>query len=355
MKLRVLVVAGGSAGHLFPGICLSEEIISRNIGEVLFVTTSRGEGKELLKKKQIPFILLSIIPFRPKDIFTFLDFVWRFLSSAIKTVILLFRFRPNVVVGFGGYVSGPVLMISSLVGIKTIIHEQNVYPGKANRLLARFVDRIAIGFSETIRYLGRYRTKTVFSGNPLRKELKNVSSYRGNTFVVLVIGGSQGARVLNRIVPEAIALLDVELRKSLEVIHIAGYEMKDEVSKAYINLGIKNRVYSFTNEIAYLYNECDFVISRAGAITVSELLYIGKPSILVPYPYAGGHQYLNAEVLTRKGLGLLLDERYLTPKMLSDAIVSFMDRKRLDEMSKGVKERPDRDPCDILIEEVLRG
>jgi UDP-N-acetylglucosamine--N-acetylmuramyl-(pentapeptide) pyrophosphoryl-undecaprenol N-acetylglucosamine transferase len=267
---------------------------------------------------------------------------------------LLLCFRPEVVIGFGGYISGPILLLASLSKTKTIIHEQNIYPGKTNRILARFVDKVAVTFPETKKYLNRYESKIIISGIPLRKEFKRESIKR-DIFSVLIVGGSQGASALNRLVPEAAGLINSERKKEFEVIHISGHRDRDEVIKAYRDKDIKSEVFSFTDEIPKFYNACDFVISRAGAATVSELLFLGKPSILIPYPYAGGHQRLNAAVLRDRGIAVLLEEETLTAEILRDTVIKFMNKDILVEMSGKLKEDTVMDPCDILIKEIVSG
>lgn len=345
--MRILIAAGGTGGHLFPALRLAEEIESREVGEILFVTSLRKQDIDMLTKKDIRFCAVPLIGLQSRGVLAVFDFAIRLVAGTIKSLFLLLRFRPSVTIGFGGYISGPILLLSSLFRIKTIIHEQNVYPGKTNRILANFVDKIAITFPATKDYLKRFESKTIITGNPLRKGLKRTRK-TGNTFIILAMGGSQGSHALNKLVPEAVDLMQGDSKEILEIIHISGYRERHEVLKAYQDKGIKNRVFSFTEEINKLYNESDFVIARAGATTVSELLYLAKPSILIPYPHANGHQLLNARVLVDKGIAVLLEEQDLKAKDLCDAITKFMDRGVLMNMSSKVDVDSD-DACDILV------
>ncbi len=351
--MRVLIAAGGTGGHLFPAIRLIEELRLNKLGEVLLATSCRKNDRDILREKAIRFKTLPLIPLGSGNPLTILYFAVCLVAGTIKSLFLILSFRPSVVVGFGSYLSGPILLLSALAGIKTIIHEQNVCPGKANKILARFVDKIAVSFPETKGYLKRYESKVVLSGNPLRRELKR-SERKGNNFTVLAMGGSQGAHTLNALIPEAIGLIDDEKKKALDVVHISGYSEKDEVVKAYKDRGIRSRVFSFTDEMHRLYSESDFVIARAGATTVSELLYLAKPSILIPYPHRGGHQRLNARVLEGMGSALLLEEKGLTPLKLQRAILNFMNRDALNNMSSRIKDKGTFDPCDILIKEITK-
>ena len=350
--MKILIASGGTGGHLFPAIRLAEELKARSgTVEVLFVTSCRKQDSAILKERGMRFCVLSVIPLESCNVFDFLNFGWRLAWSAIKSLFLLLSFRPQVVVGFGGYVSGPITLLAAFSGIKTVIHEQNVYPGKTNRALARFVDRIAVSFSETRAYLKRFDSKIVLSGNLIRQELKRTGSKK-DRFTILTMGGSQGAHTLNKIVPEAAGLINGDTKKDLEMIHISGARERDEVASAYNNKGIKSRVLAFTEEMSEIYNECDFVISRAGATTVSELLFLGKPSILVPYPHAGGHQRLNARILQDAGIAVLLEEEGLTAEVLRDWMVGFMDKTKLATMAKKTEGAGHKDACEILIKEI---
>ena len=349
---KIFIVAGGTGGHLFPAIRLAEEVRLLLSAEILFVTSCRREDGIILKEKNIAFKTLPIIGFQPRRVLGILNFIVRLIVGTIKSLFLIFHFRPSVVIGFGGYISGPILLAAALFRIKTIIHEQNVYPGKTNRILSNFVDRIAISFPETKEYLKKSGSKIILSGNPLRQGLEKIRR-KGDTFTILAMGGSQGSHALNKLIPEAVGLMEDCKKKALEIIHISGYKEKDQVLTSYRHKDIKSRVFSFTEEIAKFYNESDFVIARAGATTVSELLYSAKPSILIPYPHADGHQRLNAKVLEEMGSAILLEEQGLGAGDLRDAMIKLMDREVLGNMSQKVKGDNAKDACDILIKEII--
>ncbi len=350
--MKVLIVAGGTGGHLFPAIRLAQELCGQGQAEVMFVTSQRGQDRDILRRRNIDFRTLCVVPLVSKNPVAILKFLTMLAAGTIKSLYLLLKFRPEAAIGFGGYVSGPIILLASLFRIKTVIHEQNVYPGKTNRILARFVTRIALSFSETREYLKRFEPKIIVSGNPLRKELDERWK-KGNLFTILVMGGSQGAHALNKLIPEAIRLMDDSRKKEFEVIHLSGQRDRDEVERSYNNKGIKNRVFSFTEDMALLYSECDFVIARAGATTVSELLHLAKPAILVPYPHGNGHQRLNAKVLEERGAAVLIEEERLEPEKLRDVVVKFMDKDLLSEMSGRLKDDSTMDSAGILMKTVL--
>ena len=353
--LKVLIVAGGTGGHILPALTLAREIRKRRIGEVLFVASSRKQDRDMISDKGVNFTTLPITPVGSRSIFAVLNFLIKLFIGTIKSACILLKFKPDTVVGFGGYVSGPIVLLASFSGAKTIIHEQNVYPGKANRILARFVNKIAISFPEAKDFLKGFESKIIFSGNPLREGLERDDSIRPvDSFTVLVIGGSQGAHKLNTVVPEALSLMEENNRNMLNIIHIAGKNDLEEVKAYYNKIEIKNRVFSFTEHMARLYNECDFVISRAGAMTISELLALEIPAILVPYPYALGHQKFNAMALEKIGSGILLEEKDLTAYAMRDAILKLMDRNVLSAMAGRAKNIDKPDACKILIKELYK-
>jgi UDP-N-acetylglucosamine--N-acetylmuramyl-(pentapeptide) pyrophosphoryl-undecaprenol N-acetylglucosamine transferase len=352
--MKVFIVAGGTGGHLFPAIRLAEEISSRKAADVLFVTSSRKQDTDFLKEKNLEFRTLPVIGMKSGGIKRTFIFLLMLFTGTLKSAYLLARFRPACVIGFGGYVSGPILLLASLSGIRTVIHEQNVYPGRANRMLARFVDRIALNFNESTQYLKGFESKIVISGNLLRKGLKKTQR-AGDVFTILAMGGSQGAHILNTMVPRALGLLGPDRKSKLGVVHITGYKDTEDVKKAYENSRVSGRILEFTHDMDKIYAESDFVISRAGATTVSELMYLAKPSILIPYPYAKGHQRLNAMVLERAGLGVSIEEKNLTAEVLKDNIIRMMDRRTLIEMSAKIADVKKEDACGILMKEVLGG
>ncbi|MBU0759079.1 MAG: undecaprenyldiphospho-muramoylpentapeptide beta-N-acetylglucosaminyltransferase [Candidatus Omnitrophica bacterium] len=352
--MRIFIVAGGTGGHLFPAIRLAEEIISRAAAEVLFIASSRKQDSDILREKNIEFWTLPIIGIQRRNIFAILNFLAMLFIGTLKSAYLLARFKPGCVIGFGGFSSGPIVLLASLSGVRTVIHEQNVFPGKANLLLARFVDRIAVNFEESKEYLRGFESKIVVSGNPLRRGLKRTEK-SGDRFTVLVMGGSQGAHALNMLVPEALNMIETSRKNTLDVIHIAGHREKKAVEDLYKDKGIANRVFTFTHDMGEIYGESDFVIARAGATTVSELMYLGKPSILVPYPFAQGHQKLNAMVLERSGLAVMAEEHDLKAEVLRDIIIKFMDKKTLSLMSEKAGRVNGKDACSILMKEALNG
>ncbi len=334
--MRVLIASGGTGGHLFPAISLAEELKGRNPDNIIwFVTSKKGIDSKVISKRGFEFSVLKV------DAVTFrLDYknllsIARLIKAFFDCLLLILRFRPDVVIGFGGYVSFPVMVAGLFLKKKTLIHEQNVKPGRANRCLAYFVDRIAISFEKTQEFL---RNKNVsLTGNPLRREFFNIDrqtaigrlSISDDKFRVLVIGGSQGAHRLNMLIPEAVSMLNGLLRDKLQLMHITGNKDYNLVSESYGRVGVDAMVFSFLDEIGLAYLASDLVIARSGATTICEILFFKLPSILIPYPYAMAHQSLNARVLEEAGCCMLREETDLSKGELKNLLLELYNNRAL--------------------------
>ena len=226
-----------------------------------------------------------------------------------------------------------MVLAASLYGVPTAVCEQNAYPGVTNRILGKLVKRVFVAFEDSRSYFPG--DKVLLTGNPVRNEiLQNAGSEKkAEAVMILVFGGSQGAHKLNRSVPEALANLG---REDISVIHQTGLKDYDYVKSAYQKFGIKARVLTFIEDMAGAYAEADFVIGRAGAGTVSEITALGKPSLLVPYPYASNnHQMENAKVLERAGAAIVIEDKDATPENLSGALTGALGKDKLNSMASG--------------------
>jgi UDP-N-acetylglucosamine--N-acetylmuramyl-(pentapeptide) pyrophosphoryl-undecaprenol N-acetylglucosamine transferase len=239
------------------------------------------------------------------------------------------EFRPEVVIGFGTIDTVPLLLFAWFFRIKTIIHEQNVIPGRANILLSKFVDKVAISFGETRKYLNN--NKILLTGNPIRKEMvyidksvaKDFFAFKENAFTILIMGGSQGSYRINRAILDAFDYFGKE-RASLQIIHISGVEDYNELLSAYNDLRLEVRLFPFLREMEYAYSLADLAICRAGATTISELIYFKLPALLVPYPFARRHQEGNAGLLEKIGAAIVVEDSKLDGKILSEIIEGFL-------------------------------
>ncbi len=288
----------------------------------------------------IAYLSITPIGLKPgkKNIKGFLNFC----KGTIESACILSSFRPDVVVGFGSIASLPLAFLAWLWRIRVVLHEQNVVPGMANRILAFCADRIAVSFRETLRYLEHYHNKVVVTGNPLRKKLcripqKEALGYLGlqeNKFTILVMGGSQGSQRINMEFMQCISLL--ESKSSFQVIHLAGGRDYDVLEKAYSVLKINFRLLCSLEAMQYAYSAADLVISRSGATTIAELNFFKVPAILIPYPFARKHQLKNAQILSERGAAVILEEDSLSAAKLKAEIESFAaNPAKLEGMRSG--------------------
>lgn len=320
-KDLILVSGGGTGGHIYPGICLAGELRSRGY-EVKFIVSRNDYCIPLLKKENYGFIELNIIGLSRKLSFGIIVFLFRLMGSFVRTLGIFLKYKPAAVVGLGGYTSFPIICVSKMFGVPSLIHEQNYLPGLANKMLASFADRIAVNFEGTKESFKK--RDVVVSGNPVRKGLLECTKEEGlkrlsldkDRFTVLVFGGSQGAHSINKYVAEGLDKLN-DLKDRIQFIHITGRNDFSFVQELYGSSSIKSAVFHYFHDMGHAYAAADLVISRAGATTVSELLVLGKKSVLIPYPYAtDNHQYYNAKYMTDMGLGTIIEERDFKEKDL---------------------------------------
>jgi len=254
---------------------------------------------------------------------------------------ILIKYKPDVVVGFGGYTAGIVTLLAALMRSKTIIHEQNVIPGRTNKFLDRFADKVAISFYETKKY---FKNKNViFTGNPLRKEsLEQCRAYavdkfglNREKFTVLIMGGSQGASSLNDLVSKSLNILPYEKKEQLQVIHITGPMDLQRFRDYYERNNITAKVFGFIEKINEAYSACDLAISRSGAAAIFELAAFAKPMILIPYPHPKNNQRFNAIFFAEKNAALYRNEATLSEDELEDLITQLMDNEFMRKTLSG--------------------
>jgi UDP-N-acetylglucosamine--N-acetylmuramyl-(pentapeptide) pyrophosphoryl-undecaprenol N-acetylglucosamine transferase len=348
-----VIAAGGTGGHIFPGIALAREIRARRPeAAVLFVGTGRGLEAKLVPESGFPLELVSAAGFAGKRPIARLRALTQLPAGFFQARRLLARHRARAVAGVGGYVTVPVLAAARSLGIPTLIHESNAFPGIANRLLNRFATRTAVGLEEANRRLVR---PGVVTGTPARPEFFAVPPLdRGaTTRRLLVFGGSQGARVLNRAMAEAATLLAAD---SIEVIHQTGEKDLDETLRRYGAVPAGWKVTPFLPRIHEELAWADLVVSRAGSQTLAELAAAGRPAILVPFGAAThGHQTGNADVFARAGAAVAIGETGVSAKALARAIHDlFQKREVLVAMGERARTfaRPDaaRLLADLLFE-----
>ncbi len=320
--LRVVIAGGGTGGHLFPGLAIAQEFVTRNnSNRVVFVSTGNPLERSILSQTDFELKTITAEGIKGRGIWNQVKSAVKIPKGVIEAIRILKNYKPDLIIGLGSYSAGPVVVSAWLLGTKIALHEQNILPGITNRILSRFADRIYMSFKDTKKYFAPNKTR--LTGNPVRKELLNhraINDASGSkSFCVLIIGGSQGAHSINKTVIEALSHLSK--KESLYFFHQTGTTDEQMVKEAYRRLDIPATVQSFFRQMAPLYKQADLIICRAGATTVAEVTALGKAVIFIPFPFAADdHQALNADTLTREGAAETILEKDLNARALSQKI-----------------------------------
>ncbi|MDD5281170.1 MAG: undecaprenyldiphospho-muramoylpentapeptide beta-N-acetylglucosaminyltransferase [Candidatus Omnitrophica bacterium] len=356
--MKVLLVTGSSGGHIFPALALMDRLKESGADVLMVLPNKNNNNKILAESERIKYIHSFNLDLRlgGKNI----SGVYFFLLSAWDGLRAIVEFKPDVVIGFGSLYTVALLFWAWLFRIKTIIHEQNVLPGRANRLLAKFVDRVALSFARTNNYLRMPREKIAVTGNPVRKGLVELSrkealdffNFTEGKFNILITGGSQGAHKLNTVSFDVLSAW--QEKSDLQLVHISGARDFKLLKQSYAQAGIACKVFDFFPDMQYAYSVADLVICRAGATTIAELQRFNLPALLIPYPFAYDHQLANARVLEDSGCALIIrDEDFCTEK-LKAVIGGLLDnRQRLTAMRQAYARIRVLDAAGLLANEVL--
>jgi UDP-N-acetylglucosamine--N-acetylmuramyl-(pentapeptide) pyrophosphoryl-undecaprenol N-acetylglucosamine transferase len=338
-NIKLLITGGGTGGHLFPGIALAQAVEQTYANsKVMFIGTERKVDKNGLANLGFITKTIRCQPIKGKNISQILTALIQLPIGLFEAIKIIRQFKPDLVFGVGGYVTGPVIVAARLLGVTTCIHEQNTVPGLANKILGRIVNKVFVSLPGSEKYFPAH--KTILSGNPVRssllskaKEKKQHKSTDQPT--ILILGGSQGARRLNSLVLEAAKRCLVNLTPMPEIIHQTGEMDEEQAKKVYAELGMHARVDAFISDMAEVYCRADLIVSRAGATTLAEIMVFGKPAILVPFPYAAdNHQEKNGRILVDAGGGVMFLQSELTGDKLGNEISRLLnDKKLLHEMA----------------------
>ncbi|MEK6299831.1 MAG: undecaprenyldiphospho-muramoylpentapeptide beta-N-acetylglucosaminyltransferase [Acidobacteriota bacterium] len=341
--MRVIIAAGGTGGHIYPGVAIARELRRRDPQiEVLFVGTPRGLESKIVPREGFALEMIQVGALKGVSVFQRVKSLAQLPLSFIAALRILRRFAPQVVIGVGGYSSGPTLLIAALTRVPTMIVEPNAMPGFTNRVLAWFVDAAAVSFEEARHYFGK---RGIVTGNPVRGDFANVKEKeRGETLNVLIFGGSQGSRAINTAMVGALLLL-VPQRGRLAITHQTGEQDFELVRRGYQDAGFEADVRSFIHDMAAQFERADVLICRAGATTAAEVAAAGKAAIFVPFPFAADdHQRKNAEAFERAGAGRMILQKELTPARLAEELTRLIGHPeaigRMEEASRSLA-RPD--------------
>ena len=355
-KLKVIVSGGGTGGHIFPAIAIAKSL-ERKVDDIELLFVGAKDRMEMQKVPDSGYKIegLWISGFQRSFSSRNLLFPFKLISSLIKSKKIIRKFQPDLVIGTGGFASGPLLYAASRKGIPSVIQEQNSYPGVTNKLLAKSVQKICVAYDNMDRFFPK--EKLIFTGNPIRKEILDFSDKRekGKNFfglhngriTVLVVGGSLGAKTINESVNNN---LEAFKKNKLNLIWQTGVSYENQAEESVKNLnesGIQS--YKFIKEMDLAYAAADIIVSRAGAIAISELCYIGKPVILVPSPnVAEDHQTQNAQSLVNKNSALMVKDVESRRKLVEE-IKSLSENKGLqEELSRNIKKLAVKDAAERI-------
>lgn len=339
--MRVIIAAGGTGGHIFPGVAIAREIKRRDPSTaILFVGTSRGLESNIVPREGFDLELIKVGALKGVSIFEKNKSLVGLPISFRDALRILRRFKPDVVIGVGGYSSGPTLLIAALLRIPTMIVEPNAMPGFTNRVLARFVDAAALSFADAQKY---FRSKGVVTGNPVRIDFARLAKkQRTEKLHVLIFGGSQGARAINTAMIEALPLMKSN-RDRISFTHQTGERDYETVKQGYAGAGFYETadVRPFIHEMADQFERADLLICRSGATTVAEVAAAGKAAIFIPFPFAtDDHQRKNAEAFVRVGAGRMILQQDLTAARLAEELNKLIDNPgeidRMEEASRAL-------------------
>ncbi len=352
--MKILIAAGGTGGHLFPGIAIAETFMRRkNTIQLLFIGTGKELERRVLSREGYPSETIDAVGLRGRHPLHLPTALFRVIKSFFQSMIIIRRYAPDLVIGLGGYVSGPVILAAALMGIKTVLHEQNTIPGLTNRILGRVAHRIFVSFDCTQNFFPR--AKTILVGNPVRRPSVPTAETSSLPFTLLVVGGSLGSHQLNHAMCEALSLLS-PIRDSLYIIHQTGARDRTSVQETYRREGFRAEVVPFLDPITSAYQRAHLVICRAGATTLAELMFHHKPSILIPYPLATDrHQHLNASFLVNQRAALMIDPDQLNGTRLARLILHLYHHPaELSEMGRNAGSLAKPHAAEDLVEHCMK-
>jgi len=363
---KVLMMAGGTGGHIFPALAIAEEMRQRHL-QIIWLGTRNGMENRLVPENNYPIEYIDITGLRGKGLFSLLSIPYKLSRALIQTFLIFRRIKPDLTVGMGGFVSGPGGLVSWIMGKPLVIHEQNAVSGLSNNLLSIIAQQCLCAFPDAYRGFftaklfkrTKENTHCKVTGNPFRKEILALNEHRNKkpnkaieTIKVLIIGGSLGAQKINEIVPQAIQKLQTkaaknnkEFYKNIEVKHQCGKGKAEQVKsiisgeffQQQAEIKINYQVEEFISDMAEVYHWADLIICRSGALTISEIAVVGIASVLIPFPYAvDDHQTENAKYLSANQAAFLMPENKLTVTSLTQ-IIEQCSPEKLDDMAAKAK------------------
>ena len=354
---KVILSGGGTGGHIYPAIAIANELKFRfPMTEFLFVGASDKMEMQKVPEAGYCIVGLWISGFQRRVTFKNLLFPFKLLFSLLKSVQIINTFKPDVVIGTGGFASGPILQVASMRGVPTLIQEQNSFPGITNKLLSKKVDKVCVAYEGLERFFPK--NKLVLSGNPVRQDLLDLEQKRAEAIeffnlesekkILLVLGGSLGARRINQLIESK---LDYFKALGIQVIWQCGKLYSDDYNQ--YNSSDLVQVHAFINRMDLAYASADFVISRAGASSVSELCVVGKPVIFIPSPNVSeDHQTKNAIAITKNNAALMIAEKNLESSFESEFSIVLNSKSQQELLSENIKKLALREATKTIVDEI---
>jgi UDP-N-acetylglucosamine--N-acetylmuramyl-(pentapeptide) pyrophosphoryl-undecaprenol N-acetylglucosamine transferase len=335
--MRAILAGGGTGGHVIPALAIAQELKKQYDADVLFIGTAHGIEQRLVPAAGFQLQLVQVGALNKVSLKTRLKTLFDLPRAVLDSRRILSEFQPDVVIGVGGYASGPAMLAAIITGIPTLAFEPNVVPGFANRLVARWVSAAAVHFDETAKY---FRNAEV-TGVPVREAFFTIAGQRTGIGkpTLLVFGGSQGAHAINQAMIQSLPALLKQV-PDIHIIHQTGQRDYNDAQAAYASRGGSAEIYSFIDDMPAFFARADLVLCRSGASTVAEITAAGKPAVFVPFPRAADdHQRVNAQALERAGAAVVLEETKLDQVWLVDTLSALLtDRSRLARMSAAARQ-----------------
>ncbi|MDX8377901.1 MAG: undecaprenyldiphospho-muramoylpentapeptide beta-N-acetylglucosaminyltransferase [Mariprofundales bacterium] len=349
MSKTLCIAGGGTGGHVMPALAWADMARQHFVIDVLFIGAERGLEATLLPQRGETPLLLRMHAIQGASRWQQLRVLaWELPRAILKILWSWRKNKPRLVIGVGGYASAAAVFAAVLARVPVILHEQNAIPGMVTRKLAPFCNILLLGFKQSQEYLPN-KVKTLVTGNPVRKDVQSVSWQQHSPPCLLIMGGSQGARVFNQLAPQACGLLYAKGMR-FNVLHLSGRGNDELVRDIYLKLGVSAEVLPFCPNIADYYAKADILLSRAGAMSVCEIAKVGIPSVFVPYPYAAdAHQHHNAKAMQDASAAILLEEQALDAEKLAETLeLLLLDSEKLAQMHDQAK-RVFPDDCEKIV------
>jgi len=353
--LKWLIVAGGTGGHIIPGVAVAQQLLKLQ-REVYFISGTRKVEETILKNKPFKVYRLDVEGFIGRSFKDKLRAFIKMIKAIVKAYKIVDDLNPHIILATGGYISFPVVLVGKIKGKKLGLHEQNIEPGIANKVLSYMVDKIFVSMEESKNYFPK--EKVVFSGNPVREDILNLKPREHSGKGLLILGGSLGARFINELAIKFVPLLLDEF-KDLLIIHQTGLDDFERINNEYKKLIKKEnesrlKVFPFIEDMSWAYSQVDLFLGRCGATTLAELFAVGLPAIFIPFPYATrNHQEKNAKIVAQKGGAILIRQKEATPEVVLKEIKNLLKNgEKLKSMSQIMKSFYTPAPQKIIINEL---